>query len=133
MLEVSCGRRLIEPRAASNEVVLAEWTLECWEKGDILEAANERPSQERKREQLELVLKLGVLCSHQVAAVRPDMSKVVKILNGNSQLPGNLLDIVKAERIRMWSETPERVFDHVTSHGSIGTLTFTEPFTSHGR
>ncbi|KAL1198784.1 L-type lectin-domain containing receptor kinase V.4 [Cardamine amara subsp. amara] len=133
MLEVSCGRRLIKPRAATNEVVLAEWTLECWEKGDILEAAKERPTQERKREQLELVLKLGVLCSHQVAAVRPDMSKVVRILNGDSQLPGNLLDIVKAERVRMWSETPERVFDDVAIEGSIGTLTFTEPFTSHGR
>ncbi|EFH56320.1 predicted protein [Arabidopsis lyrata subsp. lyrata] len=129
ILEVSCGRRLIEPRAATNEVVLAEWTLECWENGDILKAANERLHQEHNREQLEIVLKLGVLCSHQVATVRPDMSKVVRILNGDSKLPSNLLDIVKAERVRMWSETS----DSIPSQESIGTLTFTEPFTSHGR
>ncbi|VVB03274.1 unnamed protein product [Arabis nemorensis] len=133
MLEVSCGRRLIEPRAATNEVVLAEWTLNRWENGDILEAANERLCEEHNREQVELVLKLGVLCSHQAAGVRPDMSKVVRILNCDSQLPDNLLDIVKAENVRMWSETSERVLDVPTSQGSIGTLTFTEPFTSHGR
>ncbi|XP_019102081.1 PREDICTED: L-type lectin-domain containing receptor kinase V.4-like [Camelina sativa] len=129
ILEVSCGRRLIEPRAATNEVVLAEWTLECWEKGDILEAANERLHQEHNREQLEIVLKLGVLCSHQVAAVRPEMSTVVRILNGDTQLSSNLLDIVKAERVRMWSETS----NSLPSQESNGTLTFTEPFTSCGR
>ncbi|CAH8383736.1 unnamed protein product [Eruca vesicaria subsp. sativa] len=66
------------------------------------------PASERLRgEQIELVLKLGVLCSHQVATIRPDMS-VIKILNGDVQLPDNLLDIVKAEKIRMWSEITYR-------------------------
>ncbi|KAF3549227.1 hypothetical protein DY000_02002419 [Brassica cretica] len=127
--EVSCGRRLIEPRADTNKVVLVEWTLECWKNGDILEAVNETLRQEHNREQLELVLILGVLCSHQVAGVRPDMLKVVQILNGNLQLPDNLLDIVKAEKVRMWSETSERVVDVLTSQCSVGTLAFTEPFT----
>ncbi|XP_022573287.2 L-type lectin-domain containing receptor kinase V.4-like isoform X1 [Brassica napus] len=133
MLEVSCGRRLIEPRAPSNEAVLAEWTLECWESGDILEAASERLRGEQDREQVELVLKLGVLCSHQVATIRPDMSKVIKILNCDVQLPDNLLDIVKAEKIRVWSETSERALGVLNTQMSIGTLTLTEPFTSHGR
>ncbi|CAL9236793.1 unnamed protein product [Arabidopsis halleri] len=133
MLEVSCGRRLIERRAATNEVVLAEWTLDCWENGDILQAAKERLCQEHNKEQLELVLKLGVLCSHQAVAIRPDMSKVVQILDGDLQLPDNLLDIVKAEKVRMWSETSESVLGVLTSQGSIGTLTLTEPFTSRGR
>ena len=133
MREVSCGRRLIEPRAPSNEAVLAEWTLECWESGDILEAASERLHAEQDREQVELVMKLGVLCSHEVATIRPDMSKVIKILNCDVQLPDNLLDIVKAEKIRVWSEIPERAFDGLNTQMSIGTLTLTEPFTSHGR
>ncbi|KAF8086055.1 hypothetical protein N665_0636s0027 [Sinapis alba] len=133
MLEVSCGRRLIEPRAPFNEVVLAEWALDRWEKGDILEAASERLREENHREQVELVLKLGVLCSHEVAAIRPDMSKVIKILNCDVQLPDNLLDIVKAEKIRMWSEISERAFDGLNTLVSIGTLTLTEPFTSQGR
>ncbi|WZZ40537.1 hypothetical protein YC2023_036796 [Brassica napus] len=128
MLEVSCGRRLIEPRGATNKVVIVEWTLECWKNGDILEASNERLRQEHNREQLELVLILGVLCSHQVPGVRPDMLKVVQILNGNLQLPDNLLDIVKAEKVRMWSETSERVVDVLTSQCFVRTLAFAEPF-----
>uniref|UniRef100_A0A0D3B6K0 non-specific serine/threonine protein kinase n=1 Tax=Brassica oleracea var. oleracea TaxID=109376 RepID=A0A0D3B6K0_BRAOL len=60
--------RLIESRADTNKVVLVEWTLECWKIGDILEAVNETLRQEHNREQL---LILGVLCSHQVAGVRP--------------------------------------------------------------
>ncbi|CDY44249.1 BnaC03g24410D [Brassica napus] len=133
MLEVSCGRRLIEPRAPSNEAVLAEWTLECWESGDILEAASERLHAEQDREQVELVMKLGVLCSHQVATIRRDMSKVIKILNCDVQIPDNLLDIVKAEKIRVWSEISERALGVLNTQMSIGTLTLTEPFTSHGR
>jgi len=133
MLEVSCGRRLIERRTASDEVVLDEWTLKCWENGDILEAVNDGIRHEDNREQLELVLKLGVLCSHLAVAIRPDMSKVVQILGGDLQLPDNLLDIVKAEKVRMWSETSESVLGVLTSQGSIGTLTLTEPFTSRGR
>ena len=66
MLEVVCGRRLIERRAVENEEVLVDWILELWEKGeDILDAAGESIRQEHNRGQVELVLKLGVLCSHQ--------------------------------------------------------------------
>ncbi|KAL0666008.1 hypothetical protein Bca4012_028712 [Brassica carinata] len=42
MLEVSCGRKLFEPRAEPEEVVLADWTINRWENGDIVEAASER-------------------------------------------------------------------------------------------
>ena len=59
MLEVSCGRKLFEPRAEPEEVVLADWTINRWENGDIVEAASERIRQDHDKGQLELVLKLG--------------------------------------------------------------------------
>ncbi|CAN7007541.1 unnamed protein product [Brassica oleracea var. botrytis] len=59
MLEVSCGRKLFEPRAEPEEVVLADWTINRWENGDIVEAASERIIQDHDKGQLELVLKLG--------------------------------------------------------------------------
>ena len=34
MLEVVCGRRLIERRAGEEQEVLVDWILELWEKGD---------------------------------------------------------------------------------------------------
>ncbi|CDY71505.1 BnaA04g27230D, partial [Brassica napus] len=113
MLEVVCGRRLIERRAGEEQEVLVDWILELWEKGDdILVAVEENIRQEQNRGQLELVLKLGVLCSHQAASIRPAMSTVMRILNGVSELPDNLLDVVRDENLRGWPEKPmELLFD----------------------
>ncbi|KAG2252334.1 hypothetical protein Bca52824_082470 [Brassica carinata] len=106
MLEVVCGRRLIERRAVENEEVLVDWIVELWEKGeDILDAAEENIRQEQNRGQVELVLKLGVLCSHQGVSIRPAMSTVMQFLNGVSQLPDNLLDVMRDEKLRGLPET----------------------------
>ncbi|CAN8267929.1 unnamed protein product [Cochlearia groenlandica] len=131
ILEVACGRRLIERRVPENQEVLVDWVLELWEKGgDLLDAVQESIRKERNREQLELVLKLGVLCSHQTASVRPAMSAVMRILNGVSQLPENLLELVKAEKFRGLPETSMEVLLDVNSLNTIG---FTDSFVSHGR
>ncbi|CAL9245737.1 unnamed protein product [Arabidopsis halleri] len=131
MLEVVCGRRLIERRAQENEEYLVDWILELWENGKIFDAAEESIRQEENRGQLELVLKLGVLCSHQAASIRPAMSAVMRILNGVSQLPDNLLDIVRAEKIR---ERPETSMEILLDVNSSSSLELTESsFVSHGR
>ncbi|KAF3553019.1 hypothetical protein F2Q69_00010598 [Brassica cretica] len=133
MLEVSCGRKLFEPRAEPEEVVLADWTINRWENGDIVEAASERIIQDHDKGQLELVLKLGVLCSHQAEEVRPDMATVVKILDGVSELPDNVLDIVRTEKMGKWYETYGSVLGTDMTTESAGNLTITERLTSVGR
>ncbi|VYS55425.1 unnamed protein product [Arabidopsis thaliana] len=133
MLEVSCDRKLFEPRAESEEAILTKWAINCWENGDIVEAATERIRQDNDKGQLELVLKLGVLCSHEAEEVRPDMATVVKILNGVSELPDNLLDIVRSEKLENWYERYSKVIDPVTTEESIGNLAITEPILPSGR
>ncbi|CAF1846660.1 unnamed protein product, partial [Brassica napus] len=101
ILEVVCGRRLIERRQARNEEVLVDWILELWENGKIFDAVEESIVQvEQNRGEIELVLKLGVLCSHQAESIRPDMSTVMGLLNGVLHLPDNFLDVVRAENLR---------------------------------
>ncbi|CAF2243993.1 unnamed protein product, partial [Brassica napus] len=98
MLEITCGRRPVLPRASSaSEMVLTDWVLDCWE-DDILQVVDERVKNDDKyrEEQVTMVLKLGLFCSHPVAAMRPSMSSVIQFLDGVAQLPHNLLDIVKA-------------------------------------
>ncbi|CAA7016647.1 unnamed protein product [Microthlaspi erraticum] len=130
MLEVVCGRRLIERREAENEEVLVDWILELWEIGKIFEASEESIRQEQNRAQLELVLKLGVLCSHQAASVRPAMSSVMRILTGDSQLPDNLLEVITAEKLR---GQPEISMEVLLDMNSMSALTITNSFISHGR
>ncbi|KAF3582107.1 hypothetical protein DY000_02035940 [Brassica cretica] len=97
------------------------------------EAASERIRREYDKGQLEVVLKLGVLCSHQAEEVRPDMATVVKILEGVSELPDNLLDVVRTEKLGRWYEMYGKVLDVEVTMESGGNLTVTEPLTSVGR
>ncbi|CAA7014392.1 unnamed protein product [Microthlaspi erraticum] len=128
MLEIACGRKPILPRASQSEIVLTDWVLECWENGDIMQVLDQKIGQEYKEEQVALVLKLGLLCSHPVASIRPSMSSVVQFLDSVAQLPHNLLEIMKDRESKGGTEA----FSSPAS-SSIAPLTFTEPFVSHGR
>uniref|UniRef100_A0A1J3GUR3 non-specific serine/threonine protein kinase n=1 Tax=Noccaea caerulescens TaxID=107243 RepID=A0A1J3GUR3_NOCCA len=132
MLEITCGRKPILPRASQSEIVLTDWVLECWENGDIMQVLDQKIGQEYIEEQVALVLKLGLLCSHPVASIRPNMSSVIQLLDSVAQLPHNLLEIMKDREIKGGTEASGGAFNSPAS-SSIARLTFTEPFVSHGR
>nr|XP_023924332.1 L-type lectin-domain containing receptor kinase IV.1-like [Quercus suber]POE95825.1 l-type lectin-domain containing receptor kinase iv.2 [Quercus suber] len=87
MLEVACGRKPIEPQGQPEEVILVDWVLECWRKGAILDASDPRLESNYVVEEMKLVLKLGLLCSHSTPAARPSMKQVMQFLDGNADLP----------------------------------------------
>ncbi|GFY98131.1 concanavalin A-like lectin protein kinase family protein [Actinidia rufa] len=128
MLEVVCGRRPVEPRASPDEVILIDWVFECLERGNILEAIDQQLGAEYVVEEAELILKLGLLCSHTIAAARPSMSTVVQYLEGEAQLPAeDLIDIIKS---RDFSEAPK---EQAVLSISIPSIAISEPFISQGR
>ncbi|XP_058182038.1 L-type lectin-domain containing receptor kinase V.9-like [Rhododendron vialii] len=127
MLEAVCGRRPVDRRASPEEVILVDWVFECLERGNILEAIDRQLGTEYVVEEAELVLKLGLLCSHAIAAARPSMTTVVQYLEGRAQLPDNLGDIIKS---RDFSEASN---EQDVLPTSIPSLTISEPFTSTGR
>ncbi|KAI9196403.1 hypothetical protein LWI28_023622 [Acer negundo] len=98
MLEVACGRRPIE----LGKVDLVDCVIDCWSKGAIVDARDPRLEGLYVEEQLELVLKLGVFCSHPNPAARPSMRYVMQYLDGDAKFPdispnsSNLLDAFKA-------------------------------------
>ncbi|KAH7665126.1 Non-specific serine/threonine protein kinase protein [Dioscorea alata] len=87
LLEVACGKRPIELEDYGEEIVLVEWVLECWKNGDIGGARDRRLGEEYVMEEMELVLKLGLLCCHPVDRARPSMRQVMHFLNGDFCLP----------------------------------------------
>ncbi|XP_058100122.1 L-type lectin-domain containing receptor kinase IV.1-like [Magnolia sinica] len=87
MLEVACGRRPIDPRLSSDEVILVEWVSECWRRGTILAAADSKLGHDYEVEEMELVLKLGLLSSHPLSAARPSMRQVMQFLDRDATLP----------------------------------------------
>ncbi|KAJ8636685.1 hypothetical protein MRB53_010952 [Persea americana] len=87
MLEVACGRRPIDTRASPEEIVLLDLVWNCWRRGAILEAADPKLGNEYAVEEVELVMKLGLLCSNQIALARPSMRQVMQFLEGELPFP----------------------------------------------
>ncbi|KAJ9146696.1 hypothetical protein P3X46_028930 [Hevea brasiliensis] len=84
LLEVACGRR---PIGLPEEVVLVDWVIEYWKRGAIIDASDPRLEGNYVIEEMELVLKLGLLCSHSVPTIRPSMRQVMQYLDGDATLP----------------------------------------------
>ncbi|KAL7248373.1 hypothetical protein ACSBR2_003149 [Camellia fascicularis] len=87
LLEVACGRRPIEPKAAPEELVLVDWVWDNWKEGTFLNVVD--PSLKGEFDEIEvlMVLKLGLMCSNNVALTRPSMRQVVRYLEGEIDVP----------------------------------------------
>jgi len=87
LLEVVCGRRPIDNVAENESVILVDCVFECWKRGEILEAKDVNLGTNYVSEEVELVLKLGLLCSHSEPLARPSMRQVVQYLERDTPLP----------------------------------------------
>ncbi|XP_030927530.1 L-type lectin-domain containing receptor kinase IV.1-like isoform X2 [Quercus lobata] len=87
MLEVACGRRPIQANGPSEDLILVDWVFSHLSQGKIMEARDPNYGTNYVAEELELVLKLGLMCSHSEAAARPSMRQVVQYLEGDVPFP----------------------------------------------
>ncbi|KAI5429819.1 variant 3, L-type lectin-domain containing receptor kinase IV.1 [Lathyrus oleraceus] len=87
LLEVVCGRRPIDHVGENESVILVDYVFECWKRGDILEAKDVNLGIYYVSQEVELVLKLGLLCSHSEPEARPSMRQVVQYLEMDIPLP----------------------------------------------
>ncbi|XP_010939211.2 L-type lectin-domain containing receptor kinase S.4-like [Elaeis guineensis] len=86
LLEVACGRRAIESTSPTGKLLLMDWVRECKTRGRLLEVVDPKLGQSYLREEVELVLKLGLVCSQSIPEVRPTMRQVIRYLNGDDSL-----------------------------------------------
>ena len=87
MLEVACGRRPIQAYGPSENSILVDWVFSHLSQGEIMEARDPKFGTNYVAEELQLVLKLGLLCSHSEATARPSMRQVVQYLEGDVPFP----------------------------------------------
>nr|AKV93671.1 clade IV lectin receptor kinase [Nicotiana benthamiana] len=87
LLEVACGRRPIDPRVSDENIVLVDYVFSCWAKGDILEAIDQNLGSDYVKEEVELVLKLGLVCLQTQPTARPSMRQVLLYLEDDLPLP----------------------------------------------
>ncbi|XP_008790453.2 L-type lectin-domain containing receptor kinase SIT2-like [Phoenix dactylifera] len=87
LLEVACGRRPLDLTAPEEEELLVDWVVGNWKRGELLESCDRRLAGEYPAEEMELMLKLGLLCCHPLPAARPSMRQAMQILDGHVPLP----------------------------------------------
>nr|GMC99633.1 L-type lectin-domain containing receptor kinase IV.1-like [Ipomoea batatas] len=87
LLEVACGRRPIESKAPYEDQTLIEWVFFWWSKGEIVHAVDHKLGGNYVENEVELVLKLGLLCSLLDPMSRPTMRQVLSYLEGSISPP----------------------------------------------
>ncbi|KAL9293902.1 putative protein kinase RLK-Pelle-L-LEC family [Arabidopsis thaliana] len=87
MLEVTCGRRPFDPEMPVEKRHLVKWVCECWMKHSLIDATDTRLRGNFTLEEVEMVLKLGLLCTSTIPEARPNMEKVVQYINRDQALP----------------------------------------------
>ncbi|KAH8499153.1 hypothetical protein H0E87_017894 [Populus deltoides] len=92
MLEMACGRKPLEREQSAEKMILVDWVLDSWKIGDILRTSDPRLEGNYEVEEMELVLKLGLLCSFSTPQARPSMRQIAQYLDGNASLPEMPLD-----------------------------------------
>ncbi|KAG5234172.1 L-type lectin-domain containing receptor kinase [Salix suchowensis] len=97
ILEVVCGRKPVQMGANEDEdSVLIDLVRDLYAKGKVVEAVDERMKGEFVAEEMELVLKLGLVCCHPDSQKRPSMREVVAVLVGEdvAAAPAELLNVM---------------------------------------
>ncbi|KAF3537785.1 hypothetical protein F2Q69_00021472 [Brassica cretica] len=88
LLEVACGRRPIQIQNEGGERgLLLDWVFEFWSDGNILDVKDPNLGTECDQREVEMILKLGLLCSHSNPQARPSMRQVLNYLSGDAVLP----------------------------------------------
>jgi len=92
MMEVVCAKRPIWVDGTNGEpLALADWVLAAWRGGSITNTVDPRLLGDYAEEEVELVLKLGLLCSHPSPNARPSMHLLMQYLQRDAPLPADLL------------------------------------------
>ena len=106
MLEMACGRKPVEPEQSAEKMILVDWVLDSWKIGDILRTGDPRLEGNYVVEEMELVLRLGLLCSFSTPQARPSMRQIAQYLDGNASLPEMPLDVASIGLMPVSHEEP---------------------------
>ncbi|KAL3741639.1 hypothetical protein ACJRO7_017148 [Eucalyptus globulus] len=87
LLEIACGRKVIEPRANEGQVRLVDWVWELYGTGRLLDAADSKLGTDFVEKQLECLMVVGLWCAHPDHTTRPSIRDASNVVNFNALLP----------------------------------------------
>ncbi|XP_048141394.1 L-type lectin-domain containing receptor kinase IX.1-like [Rhodamnia argentea] len=87
LLEIACGRKVIELGAEDGQVQLVDWVWELYGTGRILDAAKSKLGTDFDEKQLECTMVVGLWCAHPDHTARPSIREAFSVLNFNAPPP----------------------------------------------
>ncbi|KAE8688681.1 putative L-type lectin-domain containing receptor kinase I.11 [Hibiscus syriacus] len=94
MLEVACGRKPFDPNKPPEDLFLVDVVNRSFKRDAIVDAVDPRLHGNYVVEEMERVVKLGMLCSNTKSDLRPTIKQVVQYLEGDATLPVIPLDSI---------------------------------------
>nr|XP_028958942.1 probable LRR receptor-like serine/threonine-protein kinase At1g07650 [Malus domestica] len=83
-LELLSGKNNIKYRPNENFVCLLDWALVLQQKGNLMELVDRKLGSEFNKEEAMRMIKVALLCANPSPALRPTMSAVVSMLEGQT-------------------------------------------------
>jgi serine/threonine protein kinase len=134
LLEITCGRRPVNIDAQDNQEMLVDWVLEHLHNGSLIQTVDLRLRGQYDVDEVSLVLKLGLLCSHPYTNIRPNMQQVMQYLDRSTPLPDlqstdtsfSTMALVQNEGFDSYATSIQSPAGSIAtiSAGSIGTVSF---------
>ncbi|KAL1327045.1 hypothetical protein HN51_037146 [Arachis hypogaea] len=87
ILEIACGRKVIEQNKIENQIYLVDWVWELYGTGIVLEAGDPRLYGVFDKEEMERLMIVGLWCTHSNYVMRPKISEAARVLNHEAALP----------------------------------------------
>lgn len=120
LLEVASGRGPLVSHPQRGQMMLVDWVIELLQTGQILDVIDPSLDSCHVIKEVELVLGLGLVCSHPNPEARPSTRQLMRYLNGDDLLPGihTFFDAQHRGVKRFWEAISG---DTSTSHRSTST------------
>ncbi|XP_030440977.1 L-type lectin-domain containing receptor kinase IX.1-like [Syzygium oleosum] len=87
LLEIACGRKVIQPWAVEGQVRLVDWVWELYGIARLLDAADSKLGTDFDGKQLECLMVVGLWCAHPDYTTRPSIREAFSVLNFNAPPP----------------------------------------------
>ncbi|OMO82763.1 hypothetical protein COLO4_22843 [Corchorus olitorius] len=86
-MEIVTGKNTNNFMPSEKFVCLLDWACHLHQAGNLIALLNEGLRPEVKKEEVELMVKVALLCTNASASLRPTMSEVVSMLEGKMPVP----------------------------------------------
>ena len=87
VLEIACGRKVMEPKEEESKISLLNWVWELYGEGRLLEAVDETLNGDYDMDEMKCLMIIGLWCAIPDHTLRPSIRQAIKVLNDEAPLP----------------------------------------------